>query len=429
MKSGLDTIAVHAGHVPDRETGSRAVPIYQTTSYTFDSPEHAADLFALRQFGNIYTRLNNPTTEVLEKRLAELFGGTGAVCTASGMAAIANAVLTITGAGQNIVSGANLYGGTTMLFTHTLRRLGIDVRLVDSSDPTNFEAAIDENTRLLYTETIGNPRCNVDDMEGIAALAHAHGLPLILDATVSPPPVFDPFAIGADIVVTSLTKIIGGHGTSIGGAVIERGDFDWAADGRYPEISEPDPAYHGLSFWQAFGNHPEAAAPGLAFVLKLRASLLRDIGACLSPFNAQQILLGVETMPMRARKHCKNAAAVAQFLADHPNVEWVNYAGLPSHPDHKRATEWFPLGPGAVFGFGVRGGHEDGKAFIGKVKLCSHLANILDAKTLVIHPASTTHQQLDPAAQEKAGVTPELIRISVGIESTEDIIADLDAAL
>ena len=423
------TVALHAGHTPDRETLARAVPIYQTTSYVFKDTEHAASLFALKDFGNIYTRLMNPTTDVLEKRLAALHGGTGAVATASGMAAIFYAVTTITSAGQNIVSGTNLYGGTVTLFRHTLKRFGIEVRFVDTSDPRNIEKAIDDNTRLIYSESIGNPRCNIDDIDALAAVAHRHNLPFILDNTVSPPPIFNPFEHGVDIIVASLTKIIGGHGTSIGGIVIEKGDFDWKGAGGFPELTEPDPAYHGVNFWDAFGNHKDAVAPGLAFVLKIRTGMLRDTGACLSPFNAQQILLGVETLPMRAEKHCRNAREVARFLENHPAVTWVNYSGLESSAQYKRAMQLMPLGPGAVFGFGIKGGIEAGKRFINSVELCSHLANILDAKTLVIHPASTTHQQLSPDELEAAGVTPDFIRISVGIEDAGDIIADLDQAL
>ncbi len=425
----LETKALHAGHTPDSETLSRAVPIYQTTSYVFRNAEHAANLFALKEFGNIYTRLMNPTTDVLEKRLAAIHNGSGAVATASGMAAIFYAIANIAGVGQNIVSGSNLYGGTVTLFCHTLKRFGIEVRLVDSSDPENFAAAIDGNTRLLFSESIGNPRSNVDDLEAIAEIAHRHGLPLVVDNTVSPPPIFNPFEHGADIAVYSLTKLIGGHGTSVGGAIVEKGDFDWKTSGRYPEICEPDAAYHGVNFWDAFGNHDQAVAPGLAFVLKVRTGLLRDTGACLSPFNAQQILLGLETLPLRAARHCENALTTARFLKAHPAVKWVKYAGLEDHPDYQRAQTLMPLGPGAVFSFGVKGGIEAGKKFIDSVEVCSHLANILDAKTLVIHPASTTHQQLTKQEQEQAGVTADLIRISVGIENTDDIIADLKQAL
>lgn len=425
----IDTLALHAGQVPDSQTLSRAVPIYQTTSYVFKDSDHAADLFALRAFGNIYTRLMNPTTDVLEKRLAALHGGTGAVATASGMAAITYAILNITSAGQNFVTGSNLYGGTCTLFSHTLKRFGVEARFVDSSEPGNFAKAIDSNTRLLFTESIGNPRCNIDDLAAIAKVAHDHGLPLIMDNTVSPPPLFNPFEHGTDIAVYSLTKMIGGHGTSIGGAIVEKGDFNWKAGNRFPEISEPDPSYHGVNFWDAFGGHAQAVAPGLAFVLKVRTGLLRDTGACLSPFNSFLFLQGLETLPLRARTHGANAQAVAEFLSRRPEVNWVNYPGLPTHPDHARAMRLMPLGPGAVFGFGIKGGIEAGKRFINAVKLCSHLANVLDAKTLVIHPASTTHQQLSVAEQAAAGVTPDSVRISVGLEDVRDITADLDQAL
>ncbi len=426
---GIDTLALHAGHTPDQETLSRAVPIYQTSSYVFRDAEHAADLFALRAFGNIYTRLMNPTTDVLEKRLAAIHGGTGAVATASGQAAIFYTIAAITSAGQNFVTGDKLYGGTYTQFSYPLKRFGIEARFVDSGDPANFERAIDENTRLLYTESIGNPKGNVDDFEAIAEVAHRHKLPLVIDNTVTPPPLFNPFDHGADIAVYSLTKMIGGHGTSIGGAVVEKGDFDWKAAGRYPEISEPDLAYHGVNFWDAFGGHPGAVAPGLAFVLKIRTGLLRDLGAALSPFNAWLFIQGLETLPLRARKHTENALAVARHLKAHPAVSWVDYAGLPDHPDYERAKRYLPLGPGAVFSFGIKGGLEAGKTFIDSVRLASHLANILDAKTLVIQPASTTHQQLSPEEQAQAGVTPDLVRISVGIEDVRDIIADLDQAL
>ncbi len=423
----LETKALHAGQSPDATTLSRAVPIYQTTSYVFRDVQHAADLFALKEPGFIYTRLMNPTTDVLEKRLAALHNASAAVATASGMAAIFYAVTAITGAGQNIVSGSNLYGGTHTLFAHTLKRFGIEVRFVDSSNPANFAAAMDANTRLLYTESIGNPRCNVDDLAGIATVAKAHKVPFVLDNTVSPPPVLDPFAVGADIAVYSLTKLIGGHGTSIGGAVVEAGTFDWAAAGKFPEITEPDASYHGANFWDLLCRLE--GTPCTAFCVKLRTGLLRDIGAVLAPMNSFLFLQGLETLPLRARVHCENAQKVAEFLQSHPAVDWVGYAGLPSHPDHSRAQRFFPLGPGAVFGFGVKGGIEAGRRFIEAVRLCSHLANILDAKTLVIHPASTTHSQLSPAEQLEAGVTPDMVRISVGIEHVEDIIADLDQAL
>jgi len=426
---GLDTLALHAGQEPDSDTLSRAVPIYQTSSYLFRDADHAKRLFDLQEFGFIYSRIMNPTCDVLEKRLAAMHGGTGALAVASGQAAIFYAVATLTSAGQNIVSGSNLYGGTVTLFSYPLKRFGIEARFVDSADPANFEERIDENTRLLYTESVGNPKCNVDDLEGIAEVAHKHNLPLVIDNTFTPPPFLNPFDHGADIIVYSLTKIIGGHGTSIGGAIVEKGDFDWKTSGKFPEITEPDEAYHGVNFWDAFGDHDEAAARGLAFVLKARTGLLRETGACLSPFNAFLFLQGLETLPLRARQHAANAQAVAEFLEAHPAVSWVNYAGLPSHPDYERCRELMPLGPSAVFGFGIRGGMEAGRKFIESVKLCSHLANVLDAKTLVIHPASTTHSQLSEQEQDEAGVTADLVRISVGIESIEDITADLDQAL
>lgn len=423
-----ETLALHAGQVADPATGSRAVPIYQTTSYVFKDAQHAADLFALRAFGNIYTRLMNPTTGVLEERLAALHGGKGAVATSSGSAAIFYAIANIASAGQNIVTGSNLYGGTVNLFRHTLKRFGIEARFVDSSDPRKVAAAIDANTRLVYSESIGNPKGNVDDFVALAKVAHDAGLPFIVDNTVSPPPLFSPFEHGADVVVSSLTKMIGGHGTSLGGIVIEKGDFNWA-NGKFPEIAGPDPSYHGVNFWDAFGGHPKAVAPGMAFALKIRCGLLRDTGACISPFNAQQIILGIETLPLRAERHVQNAQRVAEWLAKHPLVSWVSYPGLASHPDHQRAKRYLPKGPGALFGFGVKGGLEAGRKFISSVKLASHLANVLDAKTLVIHPATTTHAQLTPEQQLAAGVTPDFVRISVGLEHVDDIIADLDQAL
>jgi len=423
---GPQTVALHAGHTPD-ETGARAVPIYQTTAYLFRDTEHAANLFALKEPGYIYTRLNNPTTDVLEKRLAALHGGAGAIATASGMAAIFYAVTTITSAGQNIVSGSNLYGGAQTLFEHTLKRFGIEARLVDSSDPANFEAAIDENTRLVYSEAIGNPCCNVDDLLGIDKVAHDHGLPFILDSTVAPPPIFNPFDFGCDLAVYSLTKIVGGHGTAMGGAIVEKGDFDWAVGGKFPELTEPDPTYHDMNLWEALGGPSGEPCP--VFTTKVRVGMLRDTGAAMAPQNAFLILQGMETLPLRARQHCENAIKVAEFLEGHYAVEWVNYAGLPSHPDYDQAKNTFPLGPGAVFGFGVKGGLEAGRKFIESVELCSHLANILDAKTLVVHPASTTHGQSSPEEQAAAGVSLDLVRISVGLEDADDIIDDLDRAL
>ncbi len=423
----LETQVLHAGHDVD-ETGSRAVPIYQTTSYLFDSTDHAADLFALKQFGNIYTRIMNPTTDVLEKRLAAISGGTGALALSSGMSAILLAVLNIAKAGENIVSSSCLYGGTHTLFNYTLKKMGIEVRFVDSKDAANFESAIDENTRLVYTESIGNPKSNVDDYEAIADIAHKNNIPLVVDNTVSPPPVFRPFDHGADIIVYSLTKFIGGHGTSIGGAIVDSGKFDWSC-GKFPEICEPDPSYHGVSYWDNFGNHDKAAVPGIAYIIKARVQLLRDMGCAISPFNSFLAIQGLETLPLRLERHCKNALEVARFLEAHPCVNWVQYPGLESHPDYERAKKYLPKGQGSVFGFGIKGGMEAGIKFINSVKLLSHLANIGDAKSLVIHPASTTHQQLSKEEQEASGVTDDFIRLSVGIENVEDIIADLDQAL
>jgi len=425
---GIDTLALHAGQVPDPTTKARAVPIYQTTSYVFDSTEHAANLFALKEFGNIYTRIMNPTTDVVEKRLAALDGGTGALCVSSGQAACTLAVLNITSAGQNIVSTNFLYGGTYNLFHYTLRKMGIAVKFVDSSDPKNVERAIDRDTRLVYLESIGNPKNNVDDFEAIAEVAHKQRVPFVIDNTVSPPPIFRPLDHGADIVMYSMTKFIGGHGTSIGGAIVDGGKFNWD-NGKFPEIVEPDPSYHGLSYWQAFGNHDNAVVPGIAYILKARMQLLRDIGACLSPFNAFLFLQGLETMPLRVRQHAKNAQAVAEWLEKHPAVSWVNYPGLRSHRDYKNAMKYLPNGCGAIIGFGIKGGREAGRKLIDGVKLLSHLANIGDAKSLVIHPATTTHQQLTPEEQRSTGVTDDYVRLSVGLENVEDIIADLDQAL
>ncbi len=419
-KLDLATLALHGGQVPDSATLSRAVPIYQTSSYVFKSSEHAANLFALKEFGNIYTRLMNPTTDVLEKRLAELDGGVGALCVASGQAAITYAVLNITQAGQNIVSTSYLYGGTYNLFHYTLPKLGINVKFVDSSDPENVRRAIDANTRLVYTESVGNPKTNVDDFEAIGKIAHEAGIPFVVDNTVTTPYLFRPLEHGADIVVYSLTKFIGGHGTSIGGAVVDGGKFPWNG-GKFPELTEPDPSYHGLNYWEALGN--------LAYIIKMRLTLLRDMGAPLSPFNAFLFLQGLETLHVRMPRHVENAQKIAEWLEKHPLVNWVNYAGLPSHKDHGRAKKYLPKGTGAIIGFGIKGGVEAGKKFIDSVKLLSHLANIGDAKSLVIHPASTTHQQLSAEEQVASGVTADFIRLSVGIEEVNDIIADIDQAL
>lgn len=425
---GVETLSLHAGHKPDSETNSRAVPIYQTTSYVFNSVEHAARLFSLEEFGNIYTRIMNPTTDVLEKRLAALDGGTGALAVASGQSAITLAVLNITRAGQNIVSSKYLYGGTYTLFHYTLRKLGIEVRFVDSSEPANIKVAIDENTRLVYTESISNPKNNVDDFQAIAEIAHEHGIPYIIDNTVSPPPLLRPFDYGADIIVYSLTKFIGGHGTSIGGAIVDSGKFNWA-NGKFPEITEPDPSYHGVSYWESFGSHDKAKVPGIAYILKARVQLLRDLGPALSPFNSFLFLQGLETLPLRIRQQSANALAVAKWLESHPAVGWVNYPGLPSHSNHDRAKRFLKEGFGAIIGFGIKGGMKAGIKFINSVKLISHLANIGDSKSLVIHPASTTHQQLTPEEKISTGVTDDFIRLSVGLESLDDILADLDQAL
>lgn len=414
------TLALHAGQVPDPTSNSRAVPIYQTSSYVFNSAEHAADLFALKEMGNIYTRLMNPTTDVLEKRLAELDGGVAALALASGSSAITLAIMNIAQAGDNIVSSSSLYGGTYNLFNHTFKRMGINVNFVDSSEAANFAAAIDNNTKALFVESIGNPQNNVADFEAIAKVAHDNGLPLIVDNTVTTPVLFKPIEHGADIVCYSLTKFIGGHGTSIGGAVVDSGNFDWSS-GRFPEYTTPDPSYHGLIYHEALGN--------LAYILKMRLTLLRDLGPCLSPFNSFQFLQGLETLHVRMPRHCENALKAAQFLEQHELVNWVNFPGLESHCDYDRAKKYLPKGQGAILGFEVKAGLEAGKKFIDSVKLASHLANIGDAKTLVIHPASTTHQQLTEEQQKSAGVTPGMIRVSVGIEDIADIIADLDQAL
>jgi O-acetylhomoserine (thiol)-lyase len=419
-KLSLDTLALHAGQSPDSATLSRAVPIYQTSSYCFRDSDHAARLFALEEPGNIYTRIMNPTTDVLEKRMAELDGGVGALAVASGQAAISYAVLNITQCGQNIVSTNYLYGGTYNLFHYTLPKMGIAVKFVDTSDPENVRAALDENTRLVYTESVGNPKNNVDDFQAIARVAHDAGIPFVVDNTVTTPYLFRPLEHGADIVVYSLTKFIAGHGTSIGGCVVDGGTFPWG-NGKFPEFTEPDPSYHGIRFWDVLG--------AASYIVKMRVELLRDLGAPLSPFNSFQILQGLETLHVRMPRHVQNAQQVAEWLERHPHVSWVNYPGLPSHKDHGRAARYLPKGPGAIIGFGIKGGVAAGRKFIDNVKLLSHLANIGDAKSLVIHPASTTHQQLTAEEQSATGVTADFIRLSVGIEDVRDIIADMDQAL
>lgn len=417
----FDTVAIHGGHSGDPSTKARAVPIYQTTSYLFDSTEHAGKLFALEEFGNIYTRINNPTTDVLEQRIAALEGGAAALAVASGQAAVVYSILNLAKVGDHIVSSTSLYGGTYNVFAHTLKRFGIETSLVDFNDPFAVEAAIKPNTKAIFAETIGNPKIDVLDIETYADLAHRHGLPLIVDNTLATPYLLRPIDFGADIVVHSATKFIGGHGTAIGGVIVDGGTFDWAASGRFPEFTEPDPSYHGLQYWQAFGN--------IAYILKARVQLLRDIGAAISPFNAWLLLQGLETLGIRIERHSRNALAVAEFLAAHPRVESVSYPGLKSDPAYERAQQYLPKGASAILTIRVKGDATDAKRVIDKLKLFSLLANVGDAKSLVIHPASTTHQQLSPSEQRASGVEESTIRLSVGIEDSRDIIADLEQAL
>lgn len=421
----LDTLALHAGQVPDPTTGARAVPLYQTSSYVFKSTEHAANLFALKEFGNIYTRLMNPTTDVFEQRIAALEGGTGGLAVASGQAATTFALLGVTQVGDEIVSANNLYGGTYQLFHYTLPKLGRTVKFVDSRDPEAFRRAIGPRTRAVYAETIGNPKLDVPDFERIAAIAHENGVPLVVDNTVGVGLV-RPIEHGADIVVASATKYIGGHGTSIGGVIVDSGKFAWN-NGKFPEFTEPDPSYHGLKFWDVFGNFPGLG--NVAFVIKIRVQLLRDLGAAISPFNSFLFIQGLETLPLRQRQHSANALEVARFLKTHPLVSWVTYPGLPDDPNYSVAAKYLTGGFGGLVGFGIKGGLEAGRRFINAVKLLSHLANIGDAKTLVIHPATTTHQQLTREEQEATGVTQDYIRLSIGLEDARDIIADIDQAL
>lgn len=425
-KHRISTAVIHTGQeVPDTDTGSRAVPIYQSTSFVFKSTEHAANLFALKEFGNIYSRIMNPTVDVFEKRMVAVEGGSGALAVSSGQAATSLALLAITRLGDEIVSANNLYGGTYELFHHTFPRLGRTVRFVDSSSPDEMKKAISEKTRALYAETVGNPKLDVPDFEVLGEIARGAGIPLVIDNTVGVGLV-RPVDYGAGIIVMSATKYIGGHGTSIGGVIVDSGNVDWS-NGKFPEFTEPDPGYHGLKYWDAFGAHPDLG--NIAFVTKVRVQLLRDLGPCLSPFNAFLFLQGLETLPLRVKKHSENALAVAQFLEKHPSVGWVNYPGLESHPSHAIARKYLNGGYGGLVGFGVRGGIEEGKRFIESVELLSHLANIGDAKSLVIHPASTTHQQLSPEEQKATGVTPDYIRLSVGLEDIEDIKEDIDQAL
>ncbi len=419
------TISLHAGQKADPATGSRAVPIYQTTSYVFRDADHAAALFGLSELGNIYTRLMNPTTDVLEQRIAALEGGTGALAVASGQAAITYALLNITQIGDEIVAANNLYGGTYTLLKHTLARLGRNVIFVDSQNPDEFKKAITSKTKAIYAETLGNPKLDVPDFQAIADIAHEAGIPLVVDNT-SAVGLVKPIKHGADIVVHSATKFIGGHGNSLGGLIVDSGKFNWG-NGKYPEFSEPDPSYHGLIYWDVFKDFADLG--NVAFIFKIRLSLLRDMGAAISPFNSFLLLQGFETLPLRVRKHSENALAVAKFLKNHPKVAWVNYPGLPDNPAYELATKYLQGGYGALLGFGVKGGIEEGKKVINALKLFSHVANIGDSKSLVIHPASTTHQQLSPEQQLTTGVTPDYIRLSIGIEDVEDIIEDLDQAL
>lgn len=416
----LETLAIHAGFAGDPETHAVAVPIYQTTSFYFDNTQHGADLFDLKVAGNIYSRIMNPTNAVLEQRVAELEGGIAALAMASGMAAITATVQTLATMGTNIVSVSQLYGGTYNLFAHTLPGMGIDVRMADGDDLTAIEACIDSQTRAIFCESVGNPAGNIVDLRGLADLAHRHGVPLIVDNTVATPALCRPIEHGADIVIHSATKFLGGHGTTLGGVVIDAGTFDWG-NGRFPQMTEPVPAYGDVTWWGNFGEY--------GFLTKLRSEQLRDIGPALSPHSAFLLLQGVETLAQRMTEHVANARVIAERLAADPRVAWVSYAGLPDHPHHDRARRYTPLGPGAVFSFGIDGGREAGERFIGAVELLSHLANIGDARTLVIHPASTTHRQLDPAQLVAAGVPEDLVRLSIGLEDVDDIWWDIDRAL
>jgi len=416
----FETLQLHAGQSPDKSTGSRAVPIYQTTSYVFNNADHAENLFALKEMGNIYTRIMNPTTDVLEQRMAALEGGVGALAVASGSAAITYAILNIAGTGDEIVAASTLYGGTYNLFSSTLPRLGIKTTFVDSDDPQNFAKAITEKTKALYVETIGNPQTNLVDFDEIAKIAHANGIPLIVDNTFATPYLFRPIDHGADIVVHSATKFIGGHGTSIGGIIVDAGKFDWAASGKFPVFTTPDESYHGIRYAQDLG--------AMAFILKARVQLLRDTGACISPFNAFLLIQGLETLSIRLERHVENAKKIADFLLAHPKVSWVNYPTLKGNKYEALAAKYLPKGAGSIFTFGIKGGIADAKKFIDSLTVISHLANVADAKSLIIHPASTTHQQLSPDEQFSAGVSPEMIRLSVGIEHVDDIIEDLETA-
>ncbi|NPV78144.1 MAG: O-acetylhomoserine aminocarboxypropyltransferase/cysteine synthase [Anaerolineae bacterium] len=417
---GFTTRQLHAGQKPDPTTNSRAVPIYQTTSYVFNSTEHAANLFALKEFGNIYTRIMNPTSDVFEQRMADLEGGVGALAVSSGHAAQAQAIFTLAGAGDHIVSASTLYGGTYNQFAYSFPRLGIEVTLVDPRQPENFRRAIRPNTKLLYGETLGNPMINVFPFEEVARIGQEFGIPLMIDNTFATPYLARPFEFGANIVVHSATKFIGGHGTSIGGVIIDGGNFQWAGNPRFPNFNTPDDSYHGLVY-------ADLGAP--AFILKARVQILRDFGGCLSPFNSFLFLQGLETLSLRMERHVQNAQKVAEFLQSHPRVSWVAYPGLKTSPDYTAAQKYLPKGPGAILGFGIKGGAPAGKKFIESLKLFSHLANVGDAKSLAIHPATTTHSQLNEEQQISAGVTPDFVRLSIGLEDIEDILWDLDQAL
>ncbi len=418
---GFGTRSIHAGHAPDSQTLSRAIPIYQTSSYVFEDTQHAADLFGLRKFGNIYTRIMNPTTDALEQRIAALEGGTAALAVASGQAAETLTVLTLAKTGDEIVASTDLYGGTVSLFTHTLSRLGIQVRYVPPNDIDAWERAVSDKTRAFFVETIGNPKLDIIDIGAIAEVGRRHGIPLVVDNTVTTPYLCRPIEHGAAVVVHSATKFIGGHGTSIGGLIVDAGNFDWEGSGRFPEFDAPDPAYHGLKFVETFGD--------LAFILRARVLGLRDMGAAMSPFNAWLFLQGLETLHLRMERHSSNAHEVARFLAGHGCVAWVRYPGLASAETAHLKDKYLPWGQGALVGFGIKGGQEAAVKFIESLKLVSHLANIGDAKSLVIHPASTTHEQLTEEEKRAAGVSPDFVRLSIGIEDVEDIIADLDQAL
>ncbi len=419
-KLNFETIQLHGGYEADSNTKSRAVPIYQTTSYVFETPEEAADLFALKKAGNIYTRITNPTTDVLEKRIALLEGGIGAVATSSGMAAISYAILNIASSGDEIVSASTLYGGTYQLFANTLKDFGIKVNFVNPDDPSNVEKAINNKTKAVYIETIGNPGINICDIEKISEIAHANNVPLIVDNTFATPYLCKPFDFGADIVVYSATKYIGGNGTSIGGLVIDSGNFNWN-NGKFPKLVEPDKSYNGISYTETFQE--------AAYIARLRVVLLRDLGACISPFNSFLLTLGLETLSLRIERHIENAKKIAEFLDKHPKIDWVNYPGLEDNKYHGISKKFLPKGTGAIFTFGVKGGYEEGKKLISSLEIFSHLANVGDAKSLIIHPASTTHQQLSEEQQRQSGVSPELIRISIGIENVDDLINDLSNAL